>query len=285
MTYLESIKFPNDYNNAFPYCIPAIKYLGSVDFSPITIFAGGNGTGKSTILNVIAEKMTDYLPVKKSVGNITGYFNWFVKQTACKLYFKEKKMFLPESCRLIKSEDIMDNINRRRHSNEKAEKRFKNLENFALKELDEEMFGTNKNEQEWTDDQRFNRSLLGYLNYNHGTNSLDDDHSNGESSMSCFKEFLLEDNSLYLLDEPENSLAPKFQLELINLIEECTRYFNCQFIIATHSPFILSLNTNEKIYAKIYDLNSMPVCEKYWYELGNMKEYAKLFLENKCYFK
>ena len=59
---------------------------------------------------------------------------------------------------------------------------------------------------------------------------------------------LLSDNTtrrkngkLYLLDEPENSLSPKFQIELIQLINELTRFFKCQFIIVTHSPFLLSI--------------------------------------------
>ena len=56
MTYLKSIKFPTDYKNVYPYGIPAIKNLGVVVFSPITILAGGNWSGKSTIFNVIAEK-------------------------------------------------------------------------------------------------------------------------------------------------------------------------------------------------------------------------------------
>ena len=303
MTYLESIKFPADYKNVYPYGLPAIKNLGVVEFSPVTIFAGSNGSGKSTILNVIAEKMNDFIPVKKSTGNITGYFNWFAKKCYCKLYYENNKLVLPALCRLIKSEDIMEIINKRRKTNKKVEKDFKTSENYVFdafkkkKEdfknpedyytfngFDEEMYGINKEEQELTDGQRFYRSLLEGQNYNHAKNSLEDEYSNGESSMNCFAELMIEDNSLYLLDEPENSLAPKLQLELIKLIEECTRYFNCQFIIATHSPFILSLGSSEKISANIYDLDNIPVCIKHWYELDNMKEYARLFLENISHF-
>src|SRR5688572_17302263 len=41
--------------DAFPYCIPAIKHLHSLDLHPnVTFFVGENGTGKSTLLEAIA---------------------------------------------------------------------------------------------------------------------------------------------------------------------------------------------------------------------------------------
>ena len=69
--------------------------------------------------------------------------------------------------------------------------------------------------------------------------------SNGQTSLDFFDKELKE-SSLYLLDEPENSLSPKFQIELIQLISELSRFFKCQFIIATHSPFLLSIPNAKK---------------------------------------
>lgn len=63
--------------------------------------------------------------------------------------------------------------------------------------------------------------------------------SNGQTALEFFDKELKED-SLYLLDE-ENSLSPKFQIGLIQLISELSRFFKCQFIRATHSPFLLSI--------------------------------------------
>ena len=40
---------------------------------------------------------------------------------------------------------------------------------------------------------------------------------------------------LYLLDEPENSLSAELQLDLLKFIENSARFYNCQFIISTHS--------------------------------------------------
>ena len=41
--------------DAFPYSIPAIRALATLDFaSPVTFFVGENGSGKSTLLEAIA---------------------------------------------------------------------------------------------------------------------------------------------------------------------------------------------------------------------------------------
>lgn len=63
--------------------------------------------------------------------------------------------------------------------------------------------------------------------------------SNGETALSIF-ENAFEIGGIYLLDEPENCLSPVFQIELIKLIQESVKYFDCQFIICTHSPLLLS---------------------------------------------
>jgi predicted ATPase len=85
----------------------------------------------------------------------------------------------------------------------------------------------------------------------------------------------IKDNALYLLDEPENSLSAKLQLELAKFIEESARFYNCQFIISTHSPFLLSMNG-----AKVYDLDSYPVETKRWTELENVRIYYDFFKEH-----
>ena len=77
---------------------------------------------------------------------------------------------------------------------------------------------------------------------------------------------------LYLLDEPENSLSPTRQMELTEYIENAARFFHCQFVISTHSPFLLSLRG-----AKIYDLDSDPVDVRRWTELENVRTYYDFF--------
>lgn len=98
--------------------------------------------------------------------------------------------------------------------------------------------------------------------------------SNGESAFIYFSEKITE-NGLFLLDEPENSLSPAKQRELVKYIEDSARFFGCQFIISTHSPFVLSMRG-----AKIYDLDAEPVDIKNWTELENVKEYYRFFKEH-----
>ena len=62
------------------------------------------------------------------------------------------------------------------------------------------------------------------------------------------------------------------QMELTEYIENAARFFHCQFVISTHSPFLLSLRG-----AKIYDLDSDPVDVRRWTELENVRTYYDFF--------
>ncbi len=97
------------------------------------------------------------------------------------------------------------------------------------------------------------------------------EQSNGESALMYFSSSIT-DNGLYILDEPENSMSASMQIKLAKFIEDSARFFNCQFIIATHSPFILGIKD-----AVIYDLDSTPVSQKTWSELENMRIYYDFF--------
>ena len=97
------------------------------------------------------------------------------------------------------------------------------------------------------------------------------EHSNGESAFLYFSE-KIKDNGLYLLDEPENSLSPEKQQELLRFLEDSARFFGCQFVIATHSPFLLSIKG-----AKVYDMDENPVDVKRWTELENVRTYFEFF--------
>ena len=79
-----------------------------------------------------------------------------------------------------------------------------------------------------------------------------------------------------MLDEPENSLSAEKQLELQRFLQDSARFFGCQFIIATHSPFLLSMRG-----AKIYDLDEDTVDIKQWIELSNVRTYYNFFMEHR----
>lgn len=67
-----------------------------------------------------------------------------------------------------------------------------------------------------------------------------DKYSNDETTLQILEENI-EPDKLYLLDEPEVSLSPKNQVELAKKINEMSRYLGIQFIISTHSPFMLGI--------------------------------------------
>ena len=116
-----------------------------------------------------------------------------------------------------------------------------------------------------------NRSQSRFLKENLMRNIQE--RSNGESALSYFVDSIQE-NALYLLDEPENSLSPQNQLQLKYFIEDSVRNYGCQFVISTHSPFLLSLKG-----AHIYNIDETPPAEQKWTELACVKEYHDFFVE------
>ncbi len=262
--------------------------LKSIDFEDITILYGGNGSGKTTLLNVITEKI-GLLRNKEYVQ--TEFFKQYIQEFCSYKPEKKKLKNIFYKSKFLASDDVFDHIlsvredNRntkynkeeaRRISNEIQRRSYKHY--FSNLQIDFES-ETHKDvldnlkmfvDAKTLSTREFMRSRAG---------KMQRQYSNGENALMFFDKEI-EKNALYLLDEPENSLSPKFQVDLKYLIEDSVRYKNCQFIIATHSPFILSLKG-----AKIYNLDETPVSVQKWYELENVKFTYKLFKENQEYFK
>ena len=85
----------------------------------------------------------------------------------------------------------------------------------------------------------------------HTTYGGEDLHScsHGESFLKLV-EHRFWDNGLYILDEPEAALSPQRQMTLLCYIHDLVKK-GSQFIIATHSPILLSYE-----YGKIFDMNN-----------------------------
>jgi predicted ATPase len=91
----------------------------------------------------------------------------------------------------------------------------------------------------------------GQLDYFGGKSLLTQSH--GQSIMSFFKaRYAIK--GLYLLDEPETALSPKTQIALLDLLAKMTTAGHAQFIIATHSPILLSCPG-----ATIYSFDQVPI--------------------------
>jgi predicted ATPase len=64
--------------------------------------------------------------------------------------------------------------------------------------------------------------------------------SHGESFLAFFKGYSFQLDGLYLLDEPESALSPRNQVDFVRLILDSVQIGNKQYIMASHSPIILS---------------------------------------------
>lgn len=260
----QTVKNPNIY----PYNVFAGKAEKLLLFRPITILYGNNASGKSTMLNVMANKLKlegqEYATNNK-YGS-TPYFMKFVNK--CKFTLGEDEdgrtiRKIPEKSRYIKSEDILYEIKkiqqeqvlgegylyehiRRGMSKEQAEK-FKNSSEMSRK-LEILKFAQEK-------------------------------YSNGETTLQMLDDYI-EPDALYLLDEPEVSLSPENQTVLAEKLNQWARFLGCQFIVSTHSPFMLgTLN------AKIYNLDSSDLEEAKWTDLENVRYFYNFFQKHKDEFE
>lgn len=98
--------------------------------------------------------------------------------------------------------------------------------------------------------------------------------SHGQSHMAYFSNrFRI--RGLYLLDEPENALSPRMQLDLLKLFRQFGSRMNAQFIIASHSPILLAYPD-----ADIYSFDSSPI-RKVMYEETDYYRIYRDFLNNR----
>lgn len=281
MVYLECFEFPSDddewkffmhneescYDNYYPFQVFSRGRLERLDFEPITILSGSNGSGKTTALNVIAETLK--LP-RDSVFNRSNFYNDYIE--LCKPYYSKP---LPKNSRIITSDDVFDyminlrNINSGVDSDREAYfEEYRELvasgkyRDFKMRSMaDYDTLKKLVDARKSTTASYIKRRSL----------SSARSHSNGESAFRYFSEKIT-DSGLYLLDEPENSLSVEKQLELVSFIEDSARYFGCQFIISTHSVFLMSLRS-----AKIYDFDENPVDVKRWSDLKTVRAYYDFF--------
>ena len=276
MIYLRNFSFPSEdreynfildekrtcFDTFYPFKILSKNDFTEIDFEPVTILYGGNGSGKSTALNVIAEKIG---ASRDTIFNKSNFFKDYVDM--CDM----DEVKVAEIKRIITSDDVFDYILNLRNLNEGIDNKRENLfgdyldakySGFKMKSLEdyEELKKVNSARSK-TMSKFIRKNLMSNVRL----------YSNGESAYRYFIEKITE-NGLYILDEPENSLSPKRQIELMSFIEDSARFFGCQFIISTHSPFLLAIKG-----AKIYDLDESPVSVKPWTSLENVRTYYEFF--------
>ncbi|TOE23387.1 hypothetical protein CGJ47_15095 [Vibrio parahaemolyticus] len=89
----------------------------------------------------------------------------------------------------------------------------------------------------------------------------------------------IENGSLILIDEPELSLHPEWQLNFLSLLTDIfSNYKNCHFIIATHSPNIISSIPDSNAYiVSIDDVESKLMPSKMYHNRSADFQLASVF--------
>jgi len=255
------------FSDYYPFQLFPDKQVPTLQFEPVTILYGDNGSGKSSLLNIIAEKLG---LTRGTLYNRSSFFEDYL--TLCDYTMHVP---LPEKSAIMTSDEVFNHMLNLRALNQgiddKREDIFKDyldhkFGDFHYRNLDDYDELRKTLEARRKTQSRYTREHL---------QKNVTERSNGESAMQFFAQ-RIQDNQLYLLDEPENSLSPARQQELVRLLADSARFFGCQFIIATHSPFLLALKG-----AKIYDLDTVPVITKRWYELPEVQVYAEFFATNR----
>lgn len=267
-------------DNSYPCSVFPDKGLTEINFDRITILYGGNGSGKSTLLNLIARRLQlDRI----SPFNSSELFDSYTAACSYETGYDEegRPLRIPVGSRIVTSDDVFDYMLTVRTNNEEISENIEEARSGwrALK------YGETVKLESMDDYEKLRLQVLSrsksvsrrkFIRRTVGTEARL--KSNGETALIYFRKKLKSD-TLYCLDEPENSLSPILQLELKELLEELTRYCGCQLILATHSPFLLSMRG-----ARIYDLDDPPVIIKSWYELENVRIYFDFFYKNRCLF-
>ena len=291
MVYLQSFTLPTEnmeheffmhnrkaertcYDSKYPFGLFRYREFPEFFFDDITIFYGNNGSGKSTILNVMAEK----LGLKRSTPcNRTDFFGDYVDMCD---YTLERR--LPSASEIITSDGVFERVLDIRRLNEGIDDKRESIVMEYIEEVTSDtpnlLRGIDDFER-WkraSDMRNQNKSQSSFIRKNLMRNVQE--RSNGESALAYFVDSI-KDDTLYLLDEPENSLSAENQLQLKYFIEDAVRNHGCQFIISTHSPFLLST-----AHATIYDIDSVPPEKRRWTELEAVKVYYEFFKENEWRF-
>lgn len=247
----------------YPFGFFPQKKLAGLELEPLTILYGGNGSGKSTALNVMAE----HLHLNRDTAhNSTRFFHDYVR--LCSAHTLRP---VPRQSRFICSDDVFDYMLNLRALNEGIDLRREQLFDEVVQRRTEKFQLHSMEDYEHLKQVSAARRMGKEAYARHNLMDNAPTASNGESALRYFTEHIQSD-ALYLLDEPENSLSATRQLELARFLSDSARFYNCQLVIATHSPFLLAMPG-----ALVYDLDAWPVQPRRWTELENVRAYRDFF--------
>lgn len=182
----------------------------------------------------------------------------------------------PPQSYVLSSDDVFDYVLNVRDINETLDEKRKELfEKYDAMKSRGFSFNWIENDEQWRDMQEILSPKMTRSKYvkKHLAPNIDL-YSNGETAMRYFLNRIDED-AVYFLDEPENSLSVEFQIQLAEYIQATARATKSQFIIATHSPIFLAMKNTQ-----IYNLDDYPASTCRWTELPNVRKYFDFFMEH-----
>jgi len=257
--------------SSYPFKIFPQKALSRITFEPLTVFYGTNGSGKSTLLNIIAEKLR---LIRAAPFNNTPFFEDYLRMCSADAN-------PPRDAKIITSDAVFDFMLDMRAINDGVDRKREAL----LEEYDRNIaphvhmqlqsLAQYEEFKQFRDAKKSTKSDYTYRRLPENIQNK----SNGESAYAYFTEQITQD-TLYLLDEPENSLSAAMQRALAQFLVESVRFYNCQLVISTHSPFLLAMKG-----AKIYNLDAYPAEVCRWTELEAVRTYYDFFREHDREFK
>ncbi len=268
--FMRELKTTYD-QSVYPYGVLPKVGLNEIVFRPVTILYGGNGSGKSTALNVIAEKLRLN---RSSAYNRSRFFEDFVD--ACQVTQEEA---IPRESRIITSDDVFDMMLDIRAVNEGIDRKRETLRDdyYALKQERFKISSLDDLEHLHRINQARSKTMSRFIEGESGQSVRE--RSNGESALMYFQG-KMELDTLCLLDEPENSLSPENQMLLADFLAESVRYCGNQLVISTHSPFLLALPG-----AKIINLDDHSRVADSWTQLKNPRVYYDFFKKHAAEFE
>lgn len=259
------------YDSFYPFQIFPQRGLRWLEFSALTILYGGNGSGKSTVLNILAEALG---LEREAPYNRSAFFGDYLR--LCHLHTLRP---VPPESRIITSDDVFDfmlslralneGIDHRRDRmfEEVLEARYSHFQFHGMEDYDR--LKQVSSARRLSQSQYVRKNLVDNIRT----------YSNGESALRFFTQRMGE-NALYLLDEPENSLSAARQQDLAGFLADSARFYGCQLVVATHSPFLLAMPG-----AVVYDLDADPVRPRRWTELETVRAYRDFFRDHEAEFQ